>query len=195
MSYVTQNILTDAGGKPIPQYWDGAAFQPMGNLVVVSPTGVQSSASFTRPSNATPYAAGAVVCNSVGSPAVMQFPSIGTAGQLINIYEAIMTIANNVVPTGCAGYRLYLYTSLPAAIADAAAYNLPAGADLAKFAGWIDLGIPSLLTSNAASDNNNINKQIKLASTTLYGILTCKGAETPASGKVYNIILNTGGVV
>ena len=35
MTYATKTILVDAGGKPIPQIWDGTNFVPYGGKVTV----------------------------------------------------------------------------------------------------------------------------------------------------------------
>jgi hypothetical protein len=190
LAYNTEAILLDVGNKPIPQYFDGTTYQPQGKDVEIAPTGIQSSANFTRPNDTTNYTAGDVVGSSPA--ANMTFTNVGATNELACIMNVHLSIANNAVPPSCAGYRLHLYTSAPTAIADNAAFTL--GSDLAKHAGWIDIGIPTLLGTACVAQATNVNLVVNLASTNLYGILQAKGSETPAAAKVYTVTMNVTGI-
>lgn len=159
--------------------------------VAVKLTGKASSATFTRPNDVTAYAAGDVVSTLAG--AVMEFATVGAAADLIAILGLRYTCAITAVPAGCTGFYLHLYNAAPAAIADNAAYNLPA-ADLAKYLGYVVIGQPVDLGDNIVSVSDNINHTVKLASTSLYGILQTIGAFTPTAQAVKAITLNVAGV-
>lgn len=186
MAYNTKNLKLDAKNKPIPQYWDAAAddYQPMSNEVEIPSKAAVGSDTITRPANVTPYDANDVISTAGGE--ILEFTNMGAAGDVLAILGVDLMIAQSAIPTGCQGYRLHLYNAAPTAIADAAAYNLPSG-DRAKSLGWVDLGVPTDLGDTVMVCEDNKNRIIKLAGTSLYGILQAKGAETPASGAVYTL--------
>lgn len=158
---------------------------------ILALTGKASSATFTRPNDTTAYAAGDVVSTLAG--AIMEFAAVGAMNDLIVILGSRLTIAVSSVPAGCTGFYLHLYNAAPTAIADNAVYNLPAG-DLAKYLGYIVIGQPVDLGDNIVSVNNGINHTVKLASTSLYGIIQTIGAFTPTAQSVKSVTINVAGI-
>jgi hypothetical protein len=78
-------------------------------------------------------------------------------------------------------WRLYLYSvTPPSAYADDAAWDLPSG-DRASFLGFVDLGTAVDLGSTQWVETNIINKQIKLAGTSVFGYLVNLTTLTPAA--------------
>lgn len=150
-----------------------------------------SSATFTRPNDTNAYAAGDVIADSTSTPNVLTFAAIGPAGGRTKIVTATLEIDSNSIPSGSGPLRLHLYSSAPTAIADNAAFDLPSG-DRAKYVGWIDLPLPTLLGSTAFSQNINDRTELPLAagSSTLYGILQTTTAFTPVASVVRKITLS-----
>lgn len=156
-----------------------------------STTGIQASDTVTRPNDTTAYAALDVVSTAAGE--ILEFANLGGAGDMIAILGARLSAAVSAVPAGCSGYHLHLYNASPTAIADNAAYNLPAG-DLAKYLGYITISTPIDLGANIFSEDDNLNFTAKLEGTSLYGILQTIGAYTPTANAVKTITLNIAGV-
>lgn len=100
-----------------------------------------------------------------------------------------MRIDAAAIPAGMSTFRLHLYNAAPTAIADNAAYNLPAG-DRAKYLGYISLSTPVDLGATLWAQDDNINFSGKLAATSLYGILQTVGAYAPTAECVKTIALN-----
>lgn len=156
-----------------------------------SKTGKQASDTITRPADTTAYAAGDVVSTTAGE--ILDFASVGAAGDLIVILGSRLRVDVAAVPAGCVGYRLHLYNAAPAAIADNAAYDLPE-TDRAKYLGYITLSTPIDNGATLWSQDDGTNFTCKLAGTGLFGILQTIGAYTPSSAAVKTVILNTAGV-
>jgi hypothetical protein len=78
-------------------------------------------------------------------------------------------------------WRLYLYSVTPnSAYADDAAWDLPSG-DRASFLGYVDLGTAVDLGSTQWVETLQVNKQIKLAGTGVFGYLVNLTTLTPAA--------------
>lgn len=150
--------------------------------------GKQASDTITMAAGADAHDALDVVSTAAGE--ILEFASLGVAGDLICILGARMTYAVNAVPSASTGYRLHLYNASPTAIADDAPFNVIA-ADLAKYLGYINISALIDVGDNCISVDDNINFTAKLAGTGLYGQLQCIAAETPAANAVYTIQLNT----
>lgn len=150
--------------------------------------GKQASDTITLDAGVAAHSALDVISTAAGE--VLEFASLGSANDLICILGARLKYNGSAVPTASAGYRLHLYNAAPTAIADNAAFNVPA-ADLAKYIGYIPLSVLVDLGDNCASADNNINFTAKLAGTGLFGILQCVAGETPAANCVFTIILNS----
>lgn len=129
----------------------------------------------TRPANTTAYAANDVVGGA------LTFPTMGPTGGRILLTSAQLEIDVTAIPSGMTNFLLALYNvTPPSAIADNAAWDIPSG-DRASFLGLIDLGVPVDRGSTLYVETNGINKQVKLAGTSLFGYLVTIGGFTPAA--------------
>lgn len=148
-----------------------------------------SQATVTRPADTTAYTAGDVVGATL---AAIEFRDIGQPGQSIAITDADLRIDVASVPAGMTSFRLHLYNATPpSALADNAAWDLPAGDRLA-YLGYIDLGTPVDVGSTLfVQTDGSGSKQIKMgASSSLWGYLVTNGGFTPTSAAVKAIRLN-----
>lgn len=144
--------------------------------------------SITRPADTTAYTAGDVVG---ATAAAIQFASVGPAAASVMITGAELEIDVSAIPSGMTSFALHLYNvTPPSALADNAAFDLAAG-DRAAYLGKIDLGSPVDLGSTLYVSAENINKQVKLSGTDLFGYLVTAGAYTPNSAAVYKATLHT----
>ncbi|PAQ00910.1 hypothetical protein LRP31_25475 [Mesorhizobium mediterraneum] len=150
--------------------------------------GYSASVTITRPADTTAYTAGDVVGPTV---AALEFPQIGAAGRDAMITSAEFAWHVTAVPSGATSFRLHLYdVTPPSALADNAVWDLPAG-DRASYLGYIDLGTPVDVGATLFVQSVQINKQVKLAGSSLFGYLVTVGAYTPASASVMKITLRT----
>ena len=145
--------------------------------------------SITRPADTTGYTAGDVVG---AATAAITFPTMGpSAGGEILITSAAFERDATAIISGETSYTLHLYSvTPPSALADNAVFDLPSG-DRASYLGSISLGTPVDLGSTLYVEQNGINKQVTLASGSLYGYLVTVGAYTPASAAVHRIQLHS----
>lgn len=153
----------------------------------VSAGGYRAMPTVTRPANATPYTAGDVIGG------VIEFTNIGPAGGTVVVTAADLMVYVAAVPSGMGSMRLRVYDATPpSALADNAAWDLPSG-DRGNYLGFIDIGIPVDEGSTLAVQNEQVNKQFKLASgqTSLWAYLQVgtvggTGGFTPAgNSEVY----------
>jgi hypothetical protein len=150
--------------------------------------GYSASVSVTRPANTTGYTAGDVVG---AAAAALEFTSMGPSAGRVMIRSASLEIDRAALIETEAVYLLHLYSvTPPSALADNAAFDLPSG-DRASYLGSISLGTPVDLGATLYIDTNNINKQVKLAGTSLFAYLQTVGAYTPESATVHKITLHT----
>lgn len=162
-----------------------------GNLSAIAGSGGYTVAvTLTRTADGNAYGAGDVVGAAPGSTAALTFAAIGPSGGTIKIISSTLEIDSAAVISGETSYDLHLYSvTPPSALGDNVAFDVPAG-DRPSYLGKISLGTPADLGASLYIDTNNINKQIKLAGTSLFAYLVTVGAHTPASGRVYVITLN-----
>lgn len=155
-----------------------------------SQTGFTSKVSITRPADTTAYAANDVIGSSTSTTAAQTFNNIGGTGRSVYITGSTLLIESNAVISGETSYTLNLYSiTPPSALADNAAFDLPAG-DRAYFLGAIQLGTPVDLGSTLYVESNGINKEIKVgSSTSIFGYLVTNGAYTPTASRVYNVAI------
>ena len=137
--------------------------------------------SHTRPANTTAYTAGDVVGNASGTGAI-EFTSMGPSGGRVLLTTASLRVNVASIPSGMTSFRLHLYNvTPPSALADNDAWNLPAG-DRASYLGYVDLGSPADFGDTLYTEVNQLNKQVKLLGTSLFGYLVTNGGYTPTSG-------------
>lgn len=154
--------------------------------------GRSDDVSITRPPNTTDYAAGDVVGTSTASGgAVHEFVSMGPEGGEVLVTSASLEIQSTGIISGETAYNLELYgVTPPSALADNAAFDIPAG-DRAAHLCTVSLGAPVDKGSTLKVEVDNINKQIKLTGTSIFAYLVTVGAYTPTSGRVYVPKLHT----
>jgi hypothetical protein len=150
------------------------------------------TAEFTRPADVNNYAAKDVVSDSVGAPTLLVFEGIGMyAGGSGYIVEVGLE-TDKKDDTGL--YRVHLYHTAPAAVADNAPFPL-LYANRLKRVGSID--IPALTsgdagTSTSASGRDGALRQPFLCQpddADLYGILERLTAGAPASAQKFAVTL------
>lgn len=150
--------------------------------LAISGQGYAVSASFTP-------AAAAYLANDTMDVA-KEFASIGPSGRNIRITGAELEVDTTGLQSGETSYRLYLYSvTPPSALADNAAFDLPSG-DRASFLGYVDLGTPVDLGSTLYVQSTNIDKDLKLAGTSLFGYLVTNSAFT-ATAVARKVTLHT----
>jgi hypothetical protein len=142
-------------------------------------TGITASASFTP--TATAYAANDII--SVAQEFAFTY-SDGTAipvGSLIRILTAIIKIDATALQSNEASYALQCYSvTPPSALADNAAWTLASG-DLTSYRGSIALGTPVDLGSALYVKSPNIDLDIKLSGTSMFGQLQTIAGFTPTA--------------
>lgn len=143
----------------------------------------------TRPANTTPYTANDVVGGA------LTFPLMGPSAGRIMLTSTQLELDISAIPSGMSSFFLALYNvTPPSALADNAPWDLPSG-DRASFLGIVQLGSPVDLGSTCYVETNIINKQIKLAGTSLFGYLVTAGGFTPAANsEVYVATLHSVGL-
>ena len=156
-------------------------------MQVASPAAMVA-VSITRPADTTAYAAGDVVG---AASAINSLASFGVAGDNMLLTTVTLRMDGAAIPSGMGAMRLHLYSASPAAIADNAAFNLVT-ADRASYLGFVDIAALTDLGDTLYSQNLQVNKHIKLASTTLFAVLQTMAAFTPAASQVFS--LGVGGV-
>lgn len=145
-----------------------------------------ASATITRPNDTTAYTALDVVSTQAG--AVLEFATLGKPNGVSLLTELRYMVDTGTVPSGMGAFRLHLYNAAPTAIADNAAFNLPA-ADRAKYVGFIEFGTPLDLGDTLFSQKEDLRKQVALSGGSLYGILQTVNGFTPTANRIKTITL------
>lgn len=142
------------------------------------PVGIdQSTSAFKSSATFTPAAA-SHVANDVNGGA-QEFALVGNSATSLLITGAELEIDGATAEA--TAWRLYLYSvTPPSALADDAAWDLPSG-DRASYLGYIDIGTAVDLGSTQWVEAQGINKQVKLAGTSLFGYLVNLTTLTPAA--------------
>ena len=169
-----------------------------GNPVPVSGTvtavGLQvlTTASFTRPSDTTAYAAQDVVSNSTSAPSVLTFSAAAQTSGGTGLILSARHLKSSATTTG-ATYRLHLYRVAPTAINDNSPFTL-LFANRANRIGFIDFnhqtGGTGSDASNALTTFVNLPFVCDAASANIFGILTVTSAYTPTSAEQHFIELH-----
>jgi hypothetical protein len=123
----------------------------------------------------TPAAASHVAGDSIG--VAQEFALLAPTGSRLRITSATLQINGGTIET--TAWRLHLYSSAPTvAYADDAAWDITLG-DLAIYLGYVDFAQVLDLGTTLYIDVPNLNKQIKLTGTSVYGILVNGTTLTP----------------
>ncbi len=111
--------------------------------------------------------------------AIGEFTSMGPSAGRIMITSASLLIASATAEA--TAWRLYLFNvTPPSALADDGAFVLPSG-DHASFLGQVDIGTAVDLVDSQWVETHGINKQLKLAGTSLFAYLVNLTTLTPAA--------------
>lgn len=175
-------VITDAAGT-LQQYLRGLIALSVGTGLKAAPASYSATGSFT------PAAASHVAGDANG--AIVEFATMGPNAGRIMLTSASLEIAGaNAEATA---WRLYLFgVTPPSALADDAAFVFPAG-DRASFLGFVDLGTAVDLVDTQYVEANGINKQVKLAGTSLFAYLVNLTTLTPAA-VAHKVTLHSVGV-
>lgn len=157
--------------------------------VTVKAAGHSTTVTITRPATTPTYTAGQLIGDANGS-AIFAFANMGKAGGEVMITSMELEVDVGTVPTGMAGFTVRLFNASPTAVADAAAWDIPV-ADRGKYLGKVALGTPIKEGSTLFIDNDGINKQIKLVTTTLYIALQTGGGYPATAGVVKHLTIHT----
>lgn len=159
--------------------------------IISAPNGFSARVSVTRPSDTTTYAAGDVVGVTGGGTGTITFPNMGFGAGDVMITSLRFQRNATAVIASEAGYKLHLFNvTQPGAQADNAVFDVAAG-DQASYMGFISIPTPTDLGSTLHSQVDGINKQVTLAGTSLFGVLTTDGAYQPVSAAVHVVELHT----
>lgn len=172
---------------------NGATINP-GVISSLPSQAFSASVTLTRTADTNVYAANDVIGAAVGSTAALTFPTMGPSAGRIMITSASLEIDAAAIISGETSYNLHLYDiTPPSALGDNVAWDLPAG-DRVSYLGFISLGVPADLGSTLYVESNIINKQIKLAGTSIFAYLVTVGTYTPTSARVHVIKLHAVGL-
>jgi hypothetical protein len=150
-----------------------------------------ASVSIMRTNDTNAYGAVDCIGAAVGSTSAIEFANIGTNKGAIDIVSTSLRIDATALIASEAGYTLHLYSATPpSALGDNVAWDLPSG-DRSVYLGKLALGTPVDLGSTLWVEVNNIWKQVRLTTSSLFGYLTTDAAHTPVASRVYTVTLNT----
>ena len=150
-----------------------------GAPVTVSPIGCVASASFMPAAGA--YGAGDIFDVSKEFAFTYANGNAIPAGSLIRILDTILKIDATAVQASEAAYTLQAYSaSQPSGQADNDAWTLASG-DLSAYSGSISLGTPADLGGALYIKQSNIDVDIKLSTSSLWGRLITVAGFTPTA--------------
>ncbi len=138
------------------------------------------SATITRPATTPTYGVGAAI-GDVSGTAIIAFPNIvRSAGEVM---LTSITLELDVASSAIGAMTLHLFNSSPTSIADTDVWSFPSS-DRGKWVADVQLVAPTDKGSTLVSSNDQINKQITMTETTLYGILTTDTSFTATASTV-----------
>lgn len=172
---------------------NGATVAP-GVITALPSQAFSAAVTLTRTADTNVYAANDVIGAATGSTAALTFASMGVSAGRIMITSASLEVDAASIIAGETSYLLHLYNiTPPSALGDNAAFDLPSG-DRASYLGFVNLGAPADLGATLYIESNIINKQIKLAGTSVFGYLVTVGTYTPTSARVFVVTLHVVGL-
>lgn len=162
---------------------------------LAAPGGYSAAVTLTRTADTNSYLANDVLGAATGSTAALTFAAMGTSGKEVMITSVSLEIDQTSVISGQTSYVLHLYNVTPPSVYgdNVGPWDLASG-DRASYLGAIQLGSPADLGSTLFVEAHGINKQVKLASTSLFGYLVTNGAYQPQSATVHVITLHSSDV-
>jgi hypothetical protein len=187
----TLGAIADAAATDSTSSWSMIALLKAiyAKLVTPSSAGHSFTVTITRPATTPTYAIGQVIGDTNGS-AIFAFTNMGKAGGEVMITSIELEVDVASVPSGMTSYNVRLYNASPTAAADAAAWDIVSG-DRGKYLGKVVISAPVDEGSTLFCDNDSINKQITLVSSTLYVELQTPTSYIATSGAVKRLTIHT----
>lgn len=165
-------------------------FDSNGQAIVRAGQASSVAVSLTRTNDTNAYNANDVIGAATGSTAALTFANMGPHGGKIMITSVEFEIDVTAVISGMTTFNLHLYSvTPPSALGDNAAWDLPSG-DRASYLGYISLGTPVDVGSTLYVQTTQVNRQLQLASASLFAYLVPVGGYTPAASMVHKITLH-----
>ena len=151
-----------------------------------------AKANFTRPADTTAYASGDMVANSTtaGSVVPMQFSGI-PADQISGIsrIDAVRIRKSGTSVTN-ANFRVHFFSAAPTvASGDNSAFST---SGLATYIGAMDVTVDRAFTDGACGRGISISGtpiMVETTSNVLFALIEARGAYTPASGEMFQLLL------
>ena len=159
--------------------------------MAIKPIMTSTSASFTRPSNTTTYAADELVANSATAGSVSPLSFLISVGYGRGLIIKAAKLEKSTTTTANSAMTLFLYASSPTVTnGDNAAFL----STESTFVGTLALATCSAFFSDGASSYNSYNEDNdihwRLASGSyLYGLLKVTGAYAPGSAETFEVTL------
>jgi len=152
-----------------------------------------SAVTLTRTADTNAYIANDVIGAATGSTAALEFTNMGPSGGRVIITSVSLEVRVATHP-GMTGMRLHMYNVTPPSVyGDNVPWDLLTG-DRASYLGFIDLGTPADLGGTLYISTDGVNKQVKLAGTSIFAYLATIGGYTPASATAHVLTLHSIGV-
>ena len=171
--YVQTTTTTTTGESVELTFWSADTGNPLTALAVNAGVGMAYNASATF----TPAAASHVAGDANGAAAEFAFGALSASR--IMITSASLEIDGATAEA--TAWRLALFSvTPPSAVADDGAFVLPSG-DRASFLGFVPLGTAADEVDTQWVETHGINKQIKLAGTSVFAYLLNLTTLTPAN--------------
>jgi hypothetical protein len=141
----------------------------------------------TRPTNTNTYGANDVVG---AAAAAMEFANVGAAGEYL-VTGVSLRFDLAAVPATMTSFVLHLYNATPpSAPADEATFSLSAS-DAPKYLGAIPISAPVDYGDILYIEMSGLAKQVKLVSSSLWGVLVTVGTYAGASAGTHTVTVHT----
>ena len=162
---------------------------PIDTNAIIKPTLYGATVRFTRPKNTTAYTANDVLGpDPVTQTGALEFKNMGPeGGGEILIMSTYFLVNSTALIASEAAHTMYLYSvNPPSLLADNVAWDMDS-VDQPYFLGSLAIGTPVDIGSSLFIAVDNINKQVKLKSSSMWGYMTTAGAYTPTSSREYYV--------
>lgn len=190
--YGTLGQAAMAASAPVVIASDQSTVKTGGNTVTQA-----ASSTITRPANATPYASGQLVANSVtaGSVNNLQFTTLarvsGGSGVIVgaSIQKSTTSVTN-------AAFRLHLFNTAPTYVTagDGSNISTVVVASGKGYLGYVDIttmvAFSDVAWGTGAPDNTRGSIPYVATAQTIFALVEARGAYTPGSAEVFTIALD-----
>lgn len=191
---------TDAYARLVAQLGaDGSAAGPGNPPAGSAPTangtaGYTAIVTQTHGADTTAYGAMDVIGVDASTNAAVEFTGVGLAGEDVLLTGTEFEIDSSSIPSGQTAFYLALYSATPpSALVDNAPWDIPSG-DRTVFRGIFPLGAPVDYGSTLYVRTDQINAQIHLTTTSLFGYIITATGYTPVASTVRKAKIHTVGL-